>query len=177
MKVDEIKPPPPPPPPPAVKEVKFTAPRIVDTVKEEIQLATTDEAAKSANTTKVDTTTKVEVIVEEKAPVVEQVFESFAIQEKPAFPGGDAALMKYVAENVKYPVVAQENGVEGTVYIRFVVTKLGTVGEAQVMRSADPLLDAEALRVVKSLPTWTPGKNNGNPVNVWFIIPVKFKLE
>ncbi len=178
VKRDEIAPPPPPPPPPAVKEVKFTAPKIVDTLtKEEVELATTDDLSKSANTAPVDTNTQVVEIVEEKEPVVEQVFESFAIQEKPAYPGGDAALMKYIAENVKYPVVAQENGVEGTVYIRFVVTRTGSVGEAQVMRSADPLLDEEALRVVKTLPKWTPGKNNGNPVSVWFIVPIKFKLE
>ncbi len=178
VKRDEIAPPPPPPPPPAVKEVKFTAPKIVDTLtKEEVELATTDDLSKSANTAPVDTNTQVVEIVEDKEPVVEQVFESFAIQEKPAYPGGDAALMKYIAENVKYPVVAQENGVEGTVYIRFVVTRTGSVGEAQVMRSADPLLDEEALRVVKTLPKWTPGKNNGNPVSVWFIVPIKFKLE
>jgi protein TonB len=178
VKRDEIAPPPPPPPPPAVKEVKFTAPKIVDTLtKEEVELATTDDLSQSANTAPVDTNTQVVEIVEEKEPVVEQVFESFAIQEKPAYPGGDAALMKYIAENVKYPVVAQENGVEGTVYIRFVVTRTGSVGEAQVMRSADPLLDEEALRVVKTLPKWTPGKNNGNPVSVWFIVPIKFKLE
>jgi protein TonB len=150
----------------------------VDTLtKEEVELATTDDLSKSANTAPVDTNTQVVEIVEDKEPVVEQVFESFAIQEKPAYPGGDAALMKYIAENVKYPVVAQENGVEGTVYIRFVVTRTGSVGEAQVMRSADPLLDEEALRVVKTLPKWTPGKNNGNPVSVWFIVPIKFKLE
>jgi protein TonB len=176
---DEVAPPPPPPPPPAVKEIKFVAPKIVDSLtNEEVELATTDDLSESANAGPVDTTTReVEIIVEEEAPVVEQVFESFAIQEKPAFPGGDAALIKYVAENTKYPVLAQENGIEGTVYIRFVVTKTGEVGEAKVMRAVDPLLEEEALRVVKTLPRWTPGKNNGNPVNVWFIIPVKFKLQ
>jgi protein TonB len=177
---DEVAPPPPPPPPPAVKEIKFVAPKIVDSLTtDEVELATTDDLAESATSGPIDTATKViEVIVDEpKEKIVEEVFESFAIQEKPQFPGGDAALIQYVAEHTKYPVIAQENGIEGTVYIRFVVTKSGDVGEAKVMRAVDPLLEEEALRVVKSLPKWTPGKNNGNPVNVWFIIPVKFKLQ
>ncbi len=175
---DEIAPPPPPPPPPSVKEVKFVAPKIVDTLtKEEVDLGTMDELSAGVNTAPVDTAAKEIVIVEDEEPIVEEVFESYNIQEKPAFPGGEAELMKYIAQNVKYPVVAQENGIEGTVYIRFVVTKSGAVGETQIMKSADPLLDEEALRVVKSLPRWTPGKNNGNPVNVWFIVPIKFKLE
>jgi protein TonB len=151
----------------------------VDTLtKEEVELATTDDLSKSANTAPVDTTTQVVEIVEEKEPVVEQVFEQFAIQEKPMFPGGDAALLKYIAENVKYPVVAQENGIEGKVHIKFVVTKTGAVGDCIILRSGgDPLLDEEALRVVRSLPTWTPGKNNGNPVSVWYIVPIVFKLQ
>jgi periplasmic protein TonB len=179
VKREDLTPPPPPPPPPAVKEMTFTAPKIVDELTEpDVELGTTDDLAQAANAGEVDTAANVvQVIVEEKAPVVEQVFESFAIQEKPMFPGGDAELVRYVAENTKYPVIAQENGIEGTVYIRFVVTKTGDVGQASVMRAVDPLLEEEALRVVKSLPKWTPGKNNGNPVNVWFIIPVKFKLQ
>ncbi len=179
VKRDEVAPPPPPPPPPAVKEIKFVAPKIVDSLStEEVELASTDDLSEAANAGPVDTTTReVEVIVEETAPVVEQVFESFAIQEKPSFPGGDAELMKYVAEHTKYPVVALENGIEGTVYIRFVVTRTGDVGEARVLRAVDPLLEEEALRVVRGMPKWSPGKNNGNPVNVWFIIPVKFMLQ
>jgi protein TonB len=175
---DEIAPPPPPPPPPAVKEVKFVAPKIVDTLtEEEVELATTEELSESANTGPVDTTTQIIEIVDEPEQIVEEVYEQYNIQEKPAFPGGEGELMTYIISNIKYPVVAQENGIEGTVYIRFVVTKTGNVGETQVMKSADPLLDEEAVRVVRSLPKWTPGKINGNPVNVWFIVPIKFKLE
>jgi len=177
---DEIAPPPPPPPPPAVKEITFTAPKIVDELTEpDVELATTDDLSEAANTGSIDTSAKVvvEIVDAPKEKIVEEVFESFAIQEKPMFPGGDAALIQYVAEHTKYPVIAQENGIEGTVYIRFVVTRSGEVGQATVMRAVDPLLEEEALRVVKTLPKWTPGKNNGNPVNVWFIIPVKFKLQ
>jgi len=178
VEVDEVKPPPPPPPPPEVKEVKFRPPVIVDTLtKEETEIMTVEEAAEIGNTGPVDTTTQIVEIVEEVAPVVDVPVEMYAIQEKPTFPGGDAGLMEYIAKNVKYPPACQENGVEGTVYIRFVVTKTGSVGEVQVTRGADPLLDEEALRVIKTLPAWSPGKNNGNPVSVWFNIPIKFKLN
>jgi periplasmic protein TonB len=179
IKRDEIAPPPPPPPPPAVKEIRFTAPKIVDELTEPDQeLSTFDDLADNANSGELDTATVKFVPKEETKEIVkEEVFESFAIQEKPMFPGGDAELIKYVAEHTKYPVIAQEGGIEGTVYIRFVVTKTGDVGQATVMRAVDPSLEEEALRVVKALPKWTPGKNNGNPVNVWFIIPVKFKLQ
>ena len=105
------------------------------------------------------------------------VYESYAIQVKPAFPGGDEALMKYVAENTKYPKEALEKNIEGTVYVRFVVNKNGKVENAKELRSVDPFLEAEALRVVSSLPAWKPGMNKGKPVNVWFIMPVKFKLQ
>jgi protein TonB len=150
----------------------------VDTLtEEEVELATTEELSESANTGPVDTTTQIIEIVDEPEQIVEEVYEQYNIQEKPAFPGGEGELMTYIISNIKYPVVAQENGIEGTVYIRFVVTKTGNVGETQVMKSADPLLDEEAVRVVRSLPKWTPGKINGNPVNVWFIVPIKFKLE
>jgi protein TonB len=181
FKRDDIAPPPAPPAPPAVKEIRFTAPKIVDELTEPDQeLSSFDDLAKSANTGSVDTTAKVEYKIEDesqKQKIVDQVYESFAIQEKPIFPGGDAELIRYVAEHTKYPVIAQESGIEGTVYIRFVVTKSGDVGQASVMRAVDPNLEEEALRVVKNLPRWSPGKNNGDPVNVWFIIPVKFKLQ
>jgi TonB family protein len=105
------------------------------------------------------------------------VFESNAIEVKPIYPGGDVELIKYVAQNTVYPKQAVEKGIEGTVYIRFVVTKTGEIANATVMRSVDPLLEAEAIRVVKSLPKWKPGMHKSQPVNVWFIMPVKFKLK
>jgi len=175
---DVIAPPPPPPPPPHVKEIKFVAPKIVDTLSNaEIELATSEDLSEHSNSGTVDTIAKViEVVIEETAPVVEQVFENFAIQEKPVFQGGAAAMIQYVATNTKYPLMALENGIEGTVYIRFVVTKDGDIGDPKVLRSVDPLLEEEALRVVKGMPRWIPGKNNGNPVNSWVVIPVKFAL-
>jgi len=116
--------------------------------------------------------------VSEKVIVVEdQVFESFAIDQKPEFPGGDLALMKYVSENTKYPIEALEKAIEGTVYVRFALNKNGKVEKAKILREVDPLLEAEALRVVYSMPAWKPGMNKGQAVSVWFIIPVKFNLQ
>ncbi len=118
---------------------------------------------------------KNEVIVEEKKPEPEKVFT--AVEQMPQFPGGEAALMKYLNQNIQYPTIAMENGVQGRVIVQFVVTKNGSVGEVKVIRSVDRDLDKEAIRVCKSLPKFIPGKMNGQSVNVWYTLPVTFKLQ
>lgn len=118
---------------------------------------------------------KEEVIVEEKAPEKEQVFN--AVEQMPQFPGGDAELLKYIATHIQYPTVAAENGVQGRVVCKFVVQKDGTVGEVQVVRGKDPDLDKEAKRVIKTLPKFIPGKMNGQNVAVWYTLPINFKLQ
>ena len=121
---------------------------------------------------------KNEVIVEEKRPEpVEdnRVFE--VVEQQPQFPGGQEALMKYLSEHIKYPPMAAENNIQGRVVVQFVVTKTGSIGEVKVVRGKDPDLDKEAVRVVKSLPKFIPGKMNGHPVNVWFTLPVNFRLQ
>ena len=118
---------------------------------------------------------KDEVIVEEKTPEPEQVFT--AVEQMPAFPGGDAELMKYLSTHINYPPMAMENNVQGRVIVQFVVTKTGKVGEVKVVRGVDRDLDNEAVRVVKSLPDFIPGRMNGQPVNVWYTLPVTFKLQ
>ena len=118
---------------------------------------------------------KNEVIVEEKKPEPEKVFT--AVEQMPQFPGGDAALMKYLSNNINYPQIAMENGVQGRVIVQFVVTKNGTVGEVKVIRSVDRDLDKEAVRLCKSLPKFIPGKMNGQAVNVWYTLPITFKLQ
>lgn len=118
---------------------------------------------------------KDEVIVEEKKPEVEEVFR--AVEQMPMFPGGDAALMKYLSSHIQYPTMAMENNVQGRVIVQFVVTKTGKIGEVKVVRSVDRDLDAEAVRVCKSLPDFIPGKMNGQAVNVWYTLPVTFKLQ
>jgi len=99
------------------------------------------------------------------------------VKNMPEFPGGKLALRKYVAEHVVYPAIARENGIEGTVFLRFEVTKTGKIGKVELQKGVDPLLDDEAIRVIKGLPKFTPGEQNGKKVNVWYSIPVTFKLN
>ncbi len=96
---------------------------------------------------------------------------------KPKFPGGDLGLMHFLKRKIKYPVLAVENGIEGKVFIRFSINKKGEVINPEILRSVDSLLDKEAIRVVKLLPKWKPGMNNGRPVSVKFTLPVTFKLN
>lgn len=117
------------------------------------------------------------VVVEEKTEPVEDNKVFTVVEQQPQFPGGEAALLKYVAEHIRYPSVAQENNIQGRVVVQFVVTKTGAVGEVKVVRSKDPDLDKEAVRVVKSLPNFVPGKMNGHAVNVWYTLPITFKLQ
>lgn len=117
-----------------------------------------------------------EIVVEEKKPVEEnKVFH--AVEQMPQFPGGDTELMKHIQKNLKYPPVAMENNIQGRVVVQFVVTKTGKVGEVKVVRGKDPDLDKEAVRVVKTLPDFIPGKMNGQAVNVWYTLPITFKLQ
>lgn len=99
------------------------------------------------------------------------------VEEDPVFPGGQEALRKYVSEHIKYPPIAQENGIQGKVTVQFVVTKTGSIGQVRVVRGKDPELDKEAVRVVKTLPKFTPGKMNGHAVNVWYTLPITFRLQ
>ncbi len=116
------------------------------------------------------------VVVEEKAPEPEpeKVFE--AVEQPPVFPGGEGALLQWLADHIRYPQLAIENNIQGRVIVMFVVDKTGKVGDAKVVRGKDPDLDKEALRVVKSLPKFQPGKQNGQAVNVWYTCPINFKL-
>lgn len=110
-----------------------------------------------------------------KPEVATKVFD--VVEEMPSFPGGSAALMSYLNGNTKYPVVAQENGVQGKVIISFVVERDGSISDVRVARSVDPSLDREAQRVVKSMPRWKPGKQNGSAVRVKYTVPVVFRLQ
>ena len=157
---------------------------VVEEIKSQDDLKDTDTAVgttdfdKGTDDLNVVREHKEEVIVEEKheAPVEDnRVFD--VVEQKPQFPGGEAALLKYVADHIRYPAMAQENNVQGRVVVQFVVTKTGAVGEVKVVRGKDPDLDKEAVRVVKSLPKFVPGKMNGHAVNVWYTLPIQFKLQ
>jgi len=98
------------------------------------------------------------------------------VKNMPEFPGGVVALKRYIGSHVVYPAVAKENGIEGTVFLRFEVTKTGKVGKVELQKGVDPLLDNEAIKVIKTLPRFKPGEQNGKKVSVWYSIPVTFKL-
>ena len=120
-----------------------------------------------------------EVVVEaDPKPVVNQPEEVFrSVEQMPQFPGGEAELMRYLSSHINYPPMAAEDGVQGKVIVQFVVDKTGKVGEVKVVRSVDKDLDREAVRVCASLPKFTPGRQNGRPVSVWYTLPVSFKLQ
>ena len=99
------------------------------------------------------------------------------VEVMPQFPGGQIAMMKYIMENMKYPEQAMKEGIQGRVAVRFIVEKDGSISDVKPILSVHPLLNKEAVRVVESMPKWTPGKQNGKPVRVRFNLPVMFKLK
>lgn len=119
-----------------------------------------------------------QVVVKEPEPEVKKEEEIFvAVEQQAEFPGGQAALMKWLSQNVRYPETAQQNDVQGRVIVKFVVEKDGSIGAATILKGVDKDLDREALRVVKKMPRWQPGKNNGVAVRSYFNLPVVFKLQ
>lgn len=99
------------------------------------------------------------------------------VEVMPQFPGGQIAMLKYIMENMKYPEQAMKEGIQGRVAVRFIVEKDGSISDVKPILSVHPLLNKEAVRVVESMPKWTPGKQNGKPVRVRFNVPVMFKLN
>lgn len=165
---EEVKPPPPPPPPKVVDILN-----IVDDnmdIKDELQIDDTEATDKTA-------ITAVMQVSQEKEEEKEDTPVFFIVEDMPEFPGGMLALQKFIAQSIKYPVIAQENGIQGKVFVNFVVAKDGSVTQAKIARGVDPSLDKEALRVVMSLPKWKPGKQGGKPVRVSYTVPINFQLQ
>ena len=159
---------PPPPPPPAVQEVE-----VLNVVEDNVE-------TESIEVNTEETETEVVIAAPIEAPVEEEEEEVVfvVVESMPEFPGGQQALFKYLSENVKYPVIAQENGIQGRVICQFVVNKDGSIVDVEVVRSGgDASLDKEAIRVIKSMPKWKPGKQRGKPVRVKYTVPVNFKLQ
>jgi protein TonB len=157
------------PPPPKVLELF----EIVDNnteVTEDLKIVDSEVTANTAIYAAMQLNNKTEESIDD-----EVVF--LAPEEKPEFPGGDAALLKFLSQNIKYPLVAIENGIVGKVTVGFVVNKDGSISDAKILRGVDPALDKEALRVVYSLPKWRPGKQSGKPVRVSFSVPINFVLQ
>ena len=173
------------PPPDLKSAVKFTVPKIVDEkeVTDENALKSQEELTKStASISLADvkgSATGTVDIADVKANVTQEVDEKVytVIEQMPQFPGGESELLGYISKNLKYPVIAQENGIQGKVIVRFVVTKNGSVDKVEVVRQLDPACDKEAMRVIRSLPKFIPGKQNGVNVSVWYTLPITFKLE
>ena len=161
----EIKPPP-PPEPPKVTEVLNIVEDDVE-IEDELEIEDTDADQEIA--------VEIVEIEEEEEEDEAQVF--FIVENMPAFPGGDLELRKYIAQNVKYPEIAKENGIQGRVFVQFVVNKKGKVEQVKVVRGVDPSLDKEAIRVISNLPAWKPGSQRGKAVRVSFTVPINFQLN
>ena len=169
--------------------VAFTVPEIKkdDEVKEDQEMKSQDELSETNTAIGAftvegnDETAEVKHVEEkiaEPEPVKEEETKVFdVVEQMPSFPGGPSALMQYLNSNIKYPVVAEENGVQGRVVCTFVVEKDGSITDVRVVKSVDPSLDKEAMRVVKGMPKWIPGKQNGSAVRVKYTVPVTFRLQ
>ena len=160
---------PPPPPPPAVQEVE-----VLNVVEDNVETESIEVNTEDDKAEEVVIAAPVEAPQEEEEEEVVFV----VVESMPEFPGGQQALFKYLSENVKYPVIAQENGIQGRVICQFVVNKDGSIVDVEVVRSGgDASLDKEAVRVIKSMPKWKPGKQRGKAVRVKYTVPVNFKLQ
>ncbi len=160
---------PPPPQAPSAEEVLQIVDNDMDV--EETDIATSEDQGEAVQI--VGNTGPV-VVVEE---VVEEETIFQVVEEMPSFPGGEAECMKFLSKNIKYPTIAQENGIQGRVILQFVVNKDGSIVDVTVARSVDPYLDKEAIRVVQMMPKWKPGKQRGKPVRVKYTLPVMFRLQ
>ena len=183
MKVmkEELPPPPPPPPPPdaIVEKVKFTAPVVVEDTNIETGLMTQDDLSAKGNTEVPTEDVEIE-IKEEKPQVIEQKVEAeifTVVEEQPGYPGGEEARMKYLKESIRYPEEAKELGIQGRVFVTFVVEVDGSITDVRVLRGIGGGCDEEAVRVVRGMPKWVPGKQRGVPVRVQFNLPIRFTLQ
>lgn len=161
--------PPPPPPPPAPKVSDVLA--IADTDEDfDDELEIEDVEADADEEVEVK-----EIEEEEEEETESQVF--VRAETMPSFPGGPNAMYKFLAKKMRYPTIAQENGIQGRVFVGFVVDKDGSITNVKVLRPVDPYLDKEAVRVVKSMPKWSPGIQGSKKVRVSYTVPVNFKLK
>ncbi|HNW98611.1 MAG TPA: TonB family protein [Bacteroidales bacterium] len=176
---EDAPPPPPPPPPPEALEqkVKFTAPVVTADSVEDTGALNQDDLSQQSTTTAV--TEETEIVVEEtQNQVIEQAAPILTIVElMPGFDGGEEKMYAWLGENIKYPQIAKETNITGTVIVTFVVEKDGSISNVQVLKDIGGGCGEEAVRVVKNMPKWKPGKQNGVPVRVQFNLPIRFTLE
>ena len=175
----DMTPPPPPPPAPEVpQEVE-----VLNVVEDDVETQSIEFSAEDNNSTVEIVEVKEEVreevkVEEDKREEADENVVFKIVETMPSFPGGDAALMKYIGDNVRYPAIAQENGIQGRTICQFTVERDGSITDIQVLRSSgDASLDKEAKRVIQSMPRWSPGKQRGKPVRVSYTIPINFRLQ
>ncbi|MDH6356612.1 energy transducer TonB [Parabacteroides sp. PF5-9] len=174
--VDEIpytKPEPPQPPPPPLQVAVVTD--VINVVKDDVEvpegpIVTTEDYPNNPVEPYIPSV-PTDVEVEDPSTVF------ILVEEMPEFPGGDGQLLSFISKSIKYPVVAQENGIQGRVTCSFVVNTDGSIVDAEIARSIDPALDKEALRVISMMPKWKPGKQRGKPVRVKYTVPITFRLQ
>lgn len=179
-----ITPQPPPPdvriPPPVKTIIKFLPPKVTEKEVVEEEVMPTIEEIKENETGAVEVVGTGEVVFDE--PVQEVAEESedkifYAVEQQAEFPGGLQAMMKFLQKNIKYPASAKRMGIEGKVFVKFIVDKEGGISAMEVMKGINADLDKEAMRVIKLMPPWKPGKQNGRAVKSQFVLPVYFKLS
>ena len=158
----------PPPPPAAVEQLNI--------VDDDVELDQVDIISSEDDQSSAQVEAYVApAVVEEEEESAQQIFT--VVETMPEFPGGQGALLQFLAKSIKYPVIAQENGIQGRVTCSFVVNKDGSIVDAEVIRGVDPSLDKEAIRVINTMPKWSPGKQRGKPVRVKYTVPVTFRLQ
>src|SRR5690554_3115204 len=171
IEITRREPTPPPPPPPPEPE----APEIIEVVEEKVETKLEIKTEDDQSQRQLQTYVPPPPPKPKQEEVTEEIF--VVVENQPEFPGGNAAMMKFLGDNIKYPVIAQENGIQGRVICNFVVEKDGSITDVQVVRGVDPSLDREAVRVIQQMPRWKPGKQRGSAVRVRFTLPVVFRLQ
>lgn len=171
IEITRRDPAPPPPPPPPEPET----PEIIEVVEEKVETRFEIQVEDDQSQRQVQTYVPPPPPKPKEEEVTEEIF--VVVEDQPEFPGGNTAMMKFLSDNIRYPVIAQENGIQGRVICNFVVERDGSITDVQVVRGVDPSLDREAVRVIQQMPRWKPGRQRGSAVRVRFTLPVVFRLQ
>ena len=171
IEITRRDPTPPPPPPPPEPET----PEIIEVVEEKVETKLEIQVEDDQSQRQMQAYVPPPPPKPKQEEVTEEIF--VVVENQPEFPGGNTAMMKFLSDNIKYPVIAQENSIQGRVICNFVVERDGSITDVQVVRGVDPSLDREAVRVIQQMPRWKPGKQRGQAVRVRFTLPVVFRLQ
>lgn len=171
MPITFPEPPPPPPAPPAKVDIIES----IKLVENEVETPETYTPGTEEGGEPVTIPSPGDIVIEEEKPDENETF--IIVETMPKFPGGDAALMKFLAQSIKYPVVAQENGIQGSVVCSFIIDKDGSIIDIEVLKGIDISLDREAIRVIGLMPKWSPGMQRDKAVRVKYTLPIKFRLQ